>query len=301
MKVIVGSRGSNLAITQTNWVLSSLREKCPELEFEIKIIKTKGDKILDKALDKIGDKGLFVTEIENELINGDIDLAVHSMKDMPSEQPDGLMFAGVPKREDPRDVLVLREGINSLDEVPIGGKIATGSKRRKYQLLKLRPDLEIMPIRGNVETRIRKIKDENLDGTILAAAGIKRIGLEHKISQYFEADEMIPAPAQGVLAIEVKSDRLDLIELLSLIKDRETQIQVDAERSFLEGVDGSCHMPIGAFGKIDGDLLILSAVLGREDGSHLVRKTLSGHVDDAKYIGHRLAEMVYSEVNSDDK
>lgn len=301
MKIIVGSRGSKLAITQTNWFLNLLKARFSELEFEIKIIKTKGDQILDKALDKIGDKGLFVTEIENELINGDIDLAVHSMKDMPSELPEGLIFASVPQREDPRDVLILREGISSLDEVPIGGKIATGSKRRKYQLLKLRPDLQIMPIRGNVETRIRKIKDENLDGTILAAAGVKRIGLEDKISQYFEAEEMIPAPAQGVLAIEIKSDRLDLISLVNLIEDKKTQVQVDAERAFLEGVNGSCHMPIGAFGQINDDSLTLLAVLGREDGSNLVRKSLSGHISDAKLIGRTLADIIYSEVNSDDR
>jgi len=301
MKIIVGSRGSKLAITQTNWFLNLLKARFSELEFEIKIIKTKGDQILDKALDKIGDKGLFVTEIENELINGDIDLAVHSMKDMPSELPEGLIFASVPQREDPRDVLILREGISSLDEVPIGGKIATGSKRRKYQLLKLRPDLQIMPIRGNVETRIRKIKDENLDGTILAAAGVKRIGLEDKISQYFEAEEMIPAPAQGVLAIEIKSDRLDLISLVNLIEDKKTQVQVDAERAFLEGVNGSCHMPIGAFGQINDDSLTLLAVLGKEDGSNLVRKSLSGHISDAKLIGRTLADIIYSEVNSDDR
>lgn len=301
MKIIVGSRGSKLAITQTNWFLNLLKARFSELEFEIKIIKTKGDQILDKALDKIGDKGLFVTEIENELINGDIDLAVHSMKDMPSELPEGLIFASVPQREDPRDVLILREGISSLDEVPIGGKIATGSKRRKYQLLKLRPDLQIMPIRGNVETRIRKIKDENLDGTILAAAGVKRIGLEDKISQYFEAEEMIPAPAQGVLAIEIKSDRSDLISLVNLIEDKKTQVQVDAERAFLEGVNGSCHMPIGAFGQINDDSLTLLAVLGKEDGSNLVRKSLSGHISDAKLIGRTLADIIYSEVNSDDR
>jgi len=301
MKIIVGSRGSKVAITQTNWFLNLLKARFSELEFEIKIIKTKGDQILDKALDKIGDKGLFVTEIENELINGDIDLAVHSMKDMPSELPEGLIFASVPQREDPRDVLILREGISSLDEVPIGGKIATGSKRRKYQLLKLRPDLQIMPIRGNVETRIRKIKDENLDGTILAAAGVKRIGLEDKISQYFEAEEMIPAPAQGVLAIEIKSDRLDLISLVNLIEDKKTQVQVDAERAFLEGVNGSCHMPIGAFGQINDDSLTLLAVLGKEDGSNLVRKSLSGHISDAKLIGRTLADIIYSEVNSDDR
>lgn len=301
MKITVGTRGSKLAITQTKWLLNLLKEKNPELEFEIQIIKTKGDKILDKALDKIGDKGLFVKEIEHELILGKIDLAVHSMKDMPSELPEGLVFASVPKREDPRDVLILRDGLKNLDEVPIGGKIATGSKRRKFQLLKLRPDLEIMPIRGNVETRIQKIKDEGLDGTVLAASGVIRLGLEEKITQYLDVDEMIPAPAQGALAIEIKNDRKDLKEIINKIKDIETTIQVESERAFLEGVNGSCHMPIGAYAFIKGDNLTLNAILGKEDGSKLVSMNLSGKCVDAKQIGEKLAFKVFTEVNVDER
>ena len=172
MKIRVGTRGSNLALIQTNWAIDRLKEKFPEVEFEVKIIKTKGDKILHLSLDKIGDKGLFVKEIESQLLEGEIDLAVHSMKDMPAEVVEGLKFAAVPKREDPRDVIILREGLNSFDELPIGATIGTGSKRRKYQFLRKRPDLNIVPIRGNIETRISKIESENLDGIVLAASGV---------------------------------------------------------------------------------------------------------------------------------
>ena len=197
MKIIVGTRGSKLAVTQTNWVINKLKEKHPEVEFETKIIKTKGDLIQNVSLDKIGDKGLFVKEIEQQLIDGQIDMAVHSMKDMPSNLPEGLKFASIPKREDARDVLVLKEGYSSINDLPNGAKVATGSKRRKYQLLKYRPDLNIVPIRGNVDTRIRKIVDENLDGVVLAASGLLRVGLEDKITYYIPKDIMIPAPAQG--------------------------------------------------------------------------------------------------------
>lgn len=168
MKVVVGTRGSKLALTQTNWVIDELKKNNPEVDFEIKIIKTKGDLVQHLSLDKIGDKGLFVKEIEQQLLYKEIDIAVHSMKDMPSCLPAGLKFAGIPKREDPRDVLILKEGYTSIDDLPQGAKIGTGSKRRKYQLLRARPDLEIVPIRGNIDTRVRKIEDENLDGVVLA-------------------------------------------------------------------------------------------------------------------------------------
>ncbi|NMB28310.1 MAG: hydroxymethylbilane synthase, partial [Tissierellia bacterium] len=205
MKVVVGTRGSSLALSQTNIVINMIKQIHPNIEFEVKIIKTKGDILKDIAIDKLGGKKIFVKEIERELLEGTIDMAIHSMKDMPGELPKGLKLSFTPLREDYRDVFVFREGINSLDELPKGAKIGTGSKRRKYQILAYRPDLNIVPIRGNVETRIKKIETENLDGVILAAAGIKRLGLNlgNRIS-YIDKKIMLPSPSQGILAIEIR-------------------------------------------------------------------------------------------------
>ena len=319
MKIIVGTRGSKLAVTQTNWVINKLKEKHPEVEFETKIIKTKGDLIQNVSLDKIGDKGLFVKEIEQQLIDGQIDMAVHSMKDMPSNLPEGLKFASIPKREDARDVLVLKEGYSSINDLPNGAKVATGSKRRKYQLLKHRPDLNIVSIRGNVDTRIRKIVDENLDGVVLAASGLLRVGLEDKITYYIPKDIMIPAPAQGALAIEIRENSKDIEEIINSgkitsqkfrngtnipkntsekinsLKDKETEIQVAAERGFLDGINGSCHIPIGAYCDVDGENISLTGLYGDEEGNNLITKTISGKASEAREIGLQLAKLISKE------
>ena len=295
MKIIVGTRGSKLAVTQTNWVINKLKEKHPEVEFETKIIKTKGDLIQNVSLDKIGDKGLFVKEIEQQLIDGQIDMAVHSMKDMPSNLPKGLKFASIPKREDARDVLVLKEGYSSINDLHNGEKVATGSKRRKYQLLKYRPDLNIVPIRGNIDTRIRKIVDENLDGVVLAASGLLRVGLEDKITYYIPKDIMIPAPAQGALAIEIRENSKDIEEIINSLKDKETEIQVAAERGFLDGINGSCHIPIGAYCDVDGENISLTGLYGDEEGNNLITKTLSGKASEAREIGLQLAKLISKE------
>lgn len=292
MKIRVGTRGSNLALIQTNWAIDRLKEKFPEVEFEIKIIKTKGDKILHLSLDKIGDKGLFVKEIESQLLEGEIDLAVHSMKDMPAEVVEGLKFAAVPKREDPRDVIILREGLNSFDELPIGATIGTGSKRRKYQLLRKRPDLNIVPIRGNIETRISKIESENLDGIVLAASGVIRADLEEKITEFLPVDLMIPAPAQGALALEIRENDEELEKMIDAIKDEISQIQTDAERSYLAGIDGSCHIPMGAYCEVDGEKLILTGIFGDEDGEKITIASLEGDRDNPKELGSNLAKLV---------
>ena len=295
MKIIVGTRGSKLALVQTNWVVEELKKANPGIEFEIKIIKTKGDLVTHLPLHKIGDKGLFTKEIEQQLLDKEIDLAIHSMKDMPSTLPEGLKFANVPKREDPRDVLVLKEGYSSIDDLPEGAKIGTGSKRRTYQLLKYRPDLEIVPIRGNIDTRIRKIEDENLHGVVLAAAGLIRAGLEDKISYYIPTNIMVPAPAQGALAIEIREDDTYIAEIVSHIKDEMTEIQVQAERGFLTGVNGSCHVPMGAYCEIKDDNIILTGLYGDEDGEKLVIKSLEGKVKDASNLGFELANIVLKE------
>ena len=292
MKIRVGTRGSNLALIQTNWAIDRLKEKFPEVEFEVKIIKTKGDKILHLSLDKIGDKGLFVKEIESQLLEGEIDLAVHSMKDMPAEVVEGLKFAAVPKREDPRDVIILREGLNSFDELPIGATIGTGSKRRKYQLLRKRPDLNIVPIRGNIETRISKIESENLDGIVLAASGVIRADLEEKITEFLPVDLMIPAPAQGALALEIRENDEELEKMIDAIKDEISQIQIDAERSYLAGIDGSCHIPMGAYCEVDGEKLILTGIFGDEDGEKITVASLEGDRDNPKELGSNLAKLV---------
>ena len=295
MKIIVGTRGSKLALVQTNWVVEKLKKANPGIEFEIKVIKTKGDLVTHLPLHKIGDKGLFTKEIEQQLLDKEIDLAIHSMKDMPSTLPEGLKFANVPKREDPRDVLVLKEGYSSIDDLPEGAKIGTGSKRRTYQLLKYRPDLEIVPIRGNIDTRIRKIEDENLHGIVLAAAGLIRAGLEDKISYYIPTNIMVPAPAQGALAIEIRENDTYIAEIVSHIKDEMTEIQVQAERGFLTGVNGSCHVPMGAYCEIKDDNIILTGLYGDEDGEKLVIKSLEGKVKDASNLGFELANIVLKE------
>lgn len=292
MKVKVGTRGSKLALTQTNWVVDQLRANNPGVEFEVEIIKTKGDMIQNIPLDKIGDKGLFTKEIEFKLLDGSIDLAVHSMKDMPSKLPEGLKFSYTPPREDMRDALVLKEGYRLLSDLPQGATIGTGSKRRKYQLLALRPDLNIVPIRGNVDTRIRKIETENLDGVVLAAAGLKRVGLEDKISYYLSPEEVLPAPAQGVLAIEVRKNDPHIDALMKSIYDETAKIQIEAERSFLDTLEGSCHIPVGAYCKVEDENITLTGLYGDEEGTILIKKSLTGHKDEAVLIGKKLAEEV---------
>ena len=295
MKLVVGTRGSNLALVQTNWVVDQLKKENPGVEFEVKIIKTKGDLIKDLPLDKIGDKGLFVKEIEKSLLDGEIDMAVHSMKDMPSYLPEGLKFAHSPKREDPRDALIFKEGYKSLDDLPQGARIGTGSKRRKYQLLKHRPDLEIVPIRGNIETRIKKIETEKLDGVVLAASGLRRAGLDDKIDYYIPTDIMLPAPAQGILALEIREDDKETEKIIDSIKDDITKIQIDAERGFLIGVNGSCHIPMGAYCEIEGEKITLTGLYGDGEGKKIVVKSQVGTLADAPKIGYELAKSVLKE------
>ena len=295
MKLVVGTRGSNLALVQTNWVVDQLKKENPGVEFEVKIIKTKGDLIKDLPLDKIGDKGLFVKEIEKSLLDGEIDMAVHSMKDMPSYLPEGLKFAHSPKREDPRDALIFKEGYKSLDDLPQGARIGTGSKRRKYQLLKHRPDLEIVPIRGNIETRIKKIETEKLDGVVLAASGLRRAGLDDKIDYYIPTDIMLPAPAQGILALEIREDDKETEKIIDSIKDDITKIQLDAERGFLIGVNGSCHIPMGAYCEIEEEKITLTGLYGDGEGKKIVVQSQVGTLADAPKIGYELAKSVLKE------
>lgn len=247
MNVIIGTRGSKLALAQAEYVKNRLQKHYPQNSYELKIISTKGDREQKKALDQMGDKGLFVREIEQELLDGTISLAVHSMKDMPAEQPSGLVFAHAWKREDPRDVLILREAV-SLEELPQHAVIGTGSRRRAFQLLQLRKDLRITGIRGNVDTRIKKMQEEQLDGIVLAAAGLHRLGRTSLITQYFEPEQMIPAAAQGTLALELREGDKELSGQVNALSDIVTEEITCAERLFLKGTGGTAicrseHMP----------------------------------------------------------
>ncbi len=313
MKYYVGTRGSKLALVQTNYVIDRLKEAYPEDEFEAVIIKTTGDIQADRQLDKIGSKGIFVKEIEEELRDGRIQMAVHSLKDMPDQSEVGLTFAKAWKREDSRDVLILKNA-KSLDELPEGAVIGTGSKRRKYQLLKLRPDLRVVGIRGNIDTRLRKLyegetvcesetalsgggaekpmndipqavsgeKRLTLDGIVIAAAGIKRIGRADEISQYLSVDEIIPAPAQGTLALELRADNTELLAKLNALSDDDTDRCVQMERAFLKQIGGDCHTPVAAYCDInDRGELELRAMYGTEDGSRLASTRVTENDADA--------------------
>ncbi len=276
MKYIIGTRGSALALAQANYVRARLQETYPGIGFEIKVIQTKGDLILGKPLHEIGDKGVFVKEIEQELLQKRVDIGVHSMKDMPSVPTAGLLFTKAWKREDPRDVLILREK-QSLPDLPYGAVIGTGSRRREFQLKKLRPDLQVVNIRGNVDTRIRKMHEEKLDGIVLAAAGLHRLGMKDKIACYLEAEEMVPAPAQGVLALEIREGEERLLQMLDALGDDKTACAAEAERGFLQEIGGDCHVPVGAIcQKGEDGIFSLRAMFGDETGRRQAYVSVSG-------------------------
>ena len=280
MKIRIGTRGSKLALAQSNYVLEKLKERFPENDYELVVIKTTGDLDQNRPLDALGSKGIFTDEIEKALLSGEIQLAVHSMKDMPDTLKDGLIFADPWDREDARDVLVLNDA-KSLEDLPKGANIATGSKRRSYQLLALRPDINIFPIRGNIDTRIRKLREglpdgTKLDGIVLAAAGLKRLGLESEISQYVSIQDMIPAPAQGTLAIELKADNEELLKMVNSFSDEVIRNITYLERGFLKKIGGDCHLPIGAYACVTDTGYELRALFGTEDGSKIAKTVVSG-------------------------
>lgn len=292
MRIRIGSRGSRLALAQSQIIKDMILDQYPDWEISIKVIKTKGDQILDKPISALGGKEIFIKEIEKELLDGKIDLAVHSMKDMPGELPEGLRLSFVPKREDYRDVLILKEG-KSLADLPLGARIGTGSKRRGYQIKELRPDLVIVPIRGNVESRIKKMERDNLDGVILAAAGIHRLGLIPEKLIYFDCETMLPAPTQGILGIEIAESSQALHEALLIFNHKETEIQSRLEREFLRSVGGSCTVPVGAYARIKGEQVTLYGLLGDREGN-LVRGSLSGSATDQ--LGEKLGKQLQEDL-----
>lgn len=296
MRLRIGSRGSKLALTQTRLIEKSLKEAHPGLETEIIIIKTKGDLILDKPLNEIGDKGLFVREIEEALLHHKIDLAVHSLKDMPAEQPSGLEMAITPEREDPRDLFVSFHGAKSLKDLPPGAVVATGSLRRSAQLKNLREDIEIKGIRGNVETRIAKAKQAGYDGIILAAAGIHRLGLDVE-GFCFDLENMLPAPAQGILGLETRIDDAQTKALLQKIHHEKSHRQAQGERAFLRYTEGGCHAPMGVYCDIQGDTFTITGFFHTEKAMY--RETAQGvkgqETEKGKEIALKIKEKIKNE------
>ncbi len=289
IKLIIGSRGSDLALWQANFVKKELEKKNKNLSVEIKIIKTKGDRILDKALSKIGDKGLFTKELENELLKCSIDIAVHSLKDLETELPDGLMLAAVTKRHSVEDVLIAKKKGITLLNLKENAVVATGSLRRKSQLLHLRPDLVIEEIRGNVPTRIKKFGESKWDAIILARAGVERLKLQKYVSSVISVEQILPAVGQGALGIEIKSSNKFAYEFLHTIHDEQTFSAVRAERALLKELEGGCQVPIGAYAKSGNNGLYLEAYVGALDGSLSFRKKMRGSKNRPEQLGKKLA------------
>lgn len=288
-KLIIGSRGSELALWQANFVKKKLEEKNKNLSVTIKIINTKGDKILDVALSKIGDKGLFTKELERELLSGSIDIAVHSLKDLQTQLPEGLILAAVTKRHPVQDVLISKGKKTTIKNLPEGAVIATGSLRRRSQILHLRPDIKIVELRGNVPTRIKKFKESNWDAIILARAGVERLNLSRYISSIISTKDILPAVGQGALGIETHKDNEIAIKALKKIHNEKTFIAVRAERELLKKLEGGCQVPIGAYAFVKSNKLILDAVVGSIDGSITFRKKISGNLKYPEKLGRKLA------------
>jgi hydroxymethylbilane synthase len=288
----IGSRKSKLALAQSNFVKRSI-ETDSRFRCEIIELDTRGDKILDRSLPSIGGKGLFTEELEARLIDGSIDIAVHSLKDLPTDLPQPLVLGAVSAREDPRDALLSRGG-RPLSDLPEGARVATGSLRRRAQLLHRRPDLDITDLRGNVPTRIRKLEDEKLDGIVLAQAGLLRLGLESRVTQLFDVDEMVPAPGQGALGIEVRAEHGDLKEALRLIHDERAGVATQAERAILSGLGGGCNIPLGVHAIVDGGTLAVLVFLSDPKGKRTIEESLSGPVHQCETLISELSTRLVS-------
>ncbi len=287
-KVRIGTRGSKLALWQANWVKEQLVRKYPGLEVKITTIKTTGDKILDVPLAKVGGKGLFVKEIEEALLGNSVDLAVHSMKDVPTELPDGLGIVAISEREDPRDAVLGRDS-TPIMELPGGSRIGTSSLRRQAQLFAARPDFEIKPLRGNINTRLRKLREGMYDAIILAMAGVKRLGWEEEVTEVVDTEVMLPAIGQGALGIEARLDDRDTLERIAFLNHEESSSCVTAERAFLHRLEGGCQVPIAAYAVREGDGILLTGLVGSVDGKKVIRKSDRGPADKAGDLGVSLA------------
>ncbi len=293
MKTIIriGTRGSQLALWQANFIKSEIERFFPNLSVELTIIKTTGDRITDRPLAMVGGKGLFVKEIENALLNNGIDLAVHSMKDMPGDLPEGLVIGAIPERENPFDVLISKDN-KLLADYEQGATIGTSSLRRASQIKHIRPDLTIESIRGNLDTRIKKLKSGEYDAIVLAAAGLRRLELENEITQYLDEAVMLPAVGQGALCIETRKDDIDIAPVMEKLDHYETRICVTGERAFLKQIEGSCHIPVACFGKIKNNEVVLTAVVASEDGKNIVKEQIISPLNKVEDCGKVLADQV---------
>ena len=288
----IGTRGSKLALWQANFISNLISEKYPELNTEIQIIKTTGDTMLSSPLSEIGGKGVFVKEIEEGLLSQQIDIAVHSMKDVPTVLPEGLCIGAVAKRHDPRDVLISKDGL-TLSELPEGARVGTGSLRRASQLLHNRPGLKIVSIRGNVDTRIRKLNESGeYDAIVLAMAGLERMGLGDEVTEIIAPEVMLPAPGQGMIAIECREDDVETIDILRAINHRETELQAISERAFLLRLGGDCNVPVGCYALLSRDSINLTGIISSPDGKVIIKKDANGPLDEALELGGQLAELI---------
>lgn len=282
----IGTRDSQLAMWQAEWVKNQLSKLYPDLSFELVSMKTKGDKILDVPLSKIGDKGLFTKELEQGLLNGELDMAVHSLKDMPTQLPPGLIISAFCEREEPRDVFLSKNGV-LIGDLPSGAAIGTSSLRRKSQLKHYRPDLHFMDLRGNLQTRWRKLQESDMAGIVLAAAGVKRLGWEERITQILPEDIMLSAVGQGSIAVEIDEKRSDIAELLSRLNHIETEKAVHAERTLMRKLEGGCQVPIGALGQVVAGEIFLRGMVASLDGSRLIKAEARGV--DPELVGTEVA------------
>lgn len=290
-KITIATRGSKLALWQANYVKSQLMNRYPQMDVDLLIIKTKGDKILDVPLAKVGGKGLFVKEIEEAILDGRAQVAVHSMKDVPMELPKGLTLGAIPKRENPSD-LFLSVKHKSLDALPPGARVGTSSLRRQSQILALRPDLSIISLRGNVETRLRKLTGGEFDAIIMAAAGMLRLGLEAPVVQELGPPDFLPACGQGAIGLEYSEKDPKMKEIFSFLDHYETNVTVSAERGFLAGLEGGCQVPIAAFARLLDKEIELEGMVASTDGKEIIRKKIKGTPDKARELGFELAEIV---------
>jgi hydroxymethylbilane synthase len=286
----IGTRASQLALWQANWVKSELEKKHPGLEVTLTKIKTQGDKILDVPLAMVGGKGLFVKEIEEAMLRGEIDIAVHSMKDVPTIFPKGLALRCITEREDPRDIVILKPGFKSFRDLPQGARIGTSSLRRKAMLLHLRPDFQMVDIRGNVETRIRKLTEDDLDAVVLAAAGMHRLGFGDQISEYLPTEVSLPAIGQGALGLESRIDDDETNAMIDFFNHPETAAAVKGERAVLRRLEGGCQVPIGSFGTVENETLTLTGIVASVDGQQMLKKTATCTLEEAEATGTSLAD-----------